>query len=183
MKVLFVFPALFREQKKTFPCDDFISKTEKFFCFFFQGKRDWNIFMCFILTSHPIFQMFTSKSQSFNNACHKNMYKYNFFFLSSVDVFIFHYVYEWRNVKSETVFYVGWGRNGFFSTLLIEKKMGGYFWSWNFCVFREQYTPRLWDFVSFFESFMFCHFHVSQLPPLTFSRNCSVTIKKKMGFH
>lgn len=63
-----------------------------------------------------------------------------------------------KNVKSETVISSERGEFPFFSSPLIEaESRGGYFWSWNFCVFREQYTPRL---RIFFESFMFCHFHV-----------------------
>lgn len=101
----------------------------------------------------------------------------------SDDVFIFHYVYEWvkRTWNQRPSFYFV---SIFFGLGLAipadRRKMGGgALRSWNFSVFREQYTPRLWDFF-LFESFMFCHFHVSRSRSL--SRKCFAEFIEAVSF-
>lgn len=86
-----------------------------------MSREGRNNFRCF--KHRLIFQTVSRQSlgsQGFNNACHKNMYKYAFFPLSlspprslSVDVFIFHYVYERkeREIRDRTS---GWGDSLYF---------------------------------------------------------------------
>lgn len=69
-----------------------------------EGKKQFSVFFVFLFFLHPpIFQTLTRKSPSFNNACHKNMYKC-FFFCFSLSTYLFSIMYmSERNVKSETV--------------------------------------------------------------------------------
>lgn len=110
----------------------------------------------------------------FNNACHKNMYKYifmllSFLLLASVDVFIFHYVYEWMEREIRDRFSGGTLRC-IHPSLLIE---GGYFFrSWNFACL-ENNTRHVSEKFFFEKRFMFCHFHVSHSEPFPRKRSAS----------
>lgn len=76
-------------------------------------------FSVFYFNIHPIFQTVHEKVSEFNNACHKNMYKYIFPLLARL-AFILHYVYEWIESARPRP-----------SHPLIEED-GRLFWSWNF---------------------------------------------------
>lgn len=106
--------------------------------------KERNNFCVFRVFLHPpIFQTLTRKSPSFNNACHKNMYKC--FFFASLCRRIYFPLCIWvKRTWNQRPFFRSEGGFFLFSSPLIEtESRGGYFWSWNFCVFREQYTPRL----------------------------------------
>lgn len=94
-----------------------------------MSREGRNNFRCF--KHRLIFQTVSRQSlgsQGFNNACHKNMYKYAFFLSLSLlparflSTYLFSIMYmKGRNVKSETVLRDGGTR--YISSLLIE---GGY---------------------------------------------------------
>lgn len=70
-------------------------------------------------------------------------------FFSSLSTYLFSIMYmnEWKNVKSETVRFFRRNERFFLSFLPADiEKDGRLFLKLKFCVFREQYTPRLWIF-------------------------------------